>query len=70
MAQLSHKIEVLHLVNVEHGVIFAEHQRGSILLEIGRLLRKHHGTIGHELKRGGASGSYDPQPCENSICST
>jgi len=47
--------------NEERGVIFAEHQRGSSLREIGRLLGRHHGTIGHELKRRGASDSYDPQ---------
>jgi len=50
-----------HLNAEERGVIFAEHQRGSSLREIGLLLGRHHGTIGHELKRGVVPGGYDPQ---------
>jgi IS30 family transposase len=38
-----------HLNAEERGVIFAEHQRGLSLREIGPLLGRHHGTIGHEL---------------------
>ncbi len=50
-----------HLNAEERGVIFAENRRGSSLRQIGRLLGRHHGTIGLELKRGTASGGYDPQ---------
>lgn len=50
-----------HLDAEERGVIFAEHQRGSSLREIGHLLGRHHATIGLELKRGAALGGYDPQ---------
>jgi IS30 family transposase len=50
-----------HLNAEERGVIFAEHQRGLSLREIGLLLGRHHGTIGHELKRGVVPGGYDPQ---------
>jgi IS30 family transposase len=35
-----------HLNSEERGVIFAEHQRGSSLREIGLLLGRHHGLSG------------------------
>jgi IS30 family transposase len=41
-----------HLNAEERGVILSEHQRGSSLRQIGRLLGRHHGTIGLELTRG------------------
>ena len=47
-----------HLNAEERGVIFAENRRGSSLRQIGRLLGRHHGTIGLELT---APGGYDPQ---------
>jgi IS30 family transposase len=50
-----------HLNAEERGVIFAENQRGSSLRGIGLLLARHHGTIGHELKRGVVPAGYDPQ---------
>jgi len=50
-----------HLDAEERGVILAEHRRGSSLRQIGRLLGRHHGTIGLELVRGAAPGGYDPQ---------
>lgn len=49
-----------HLNAEERGVIFAENRRGSSLRQIGRLLGRHHGTIGLKLKRGTAPGGYDP----------
>lgn len=49
-----------HLNAEERGVIFAENRRGSSLRQIGRLLGRHHGTIGLELKRGTAPGGYYP----------
>jgi IS30 family transposase len=56
-----------HLNSEERGVIFAEHQRGSSLREIGLLLGGHHGTIGHELKRGVVPDGYDPQVARPSV---
>ena len=50
-----------HLDAEERGVILAEHRRGSSLRQIGRLLGRHHATIGLELTRGAAPGGYDPQ---------
>jgi len=49
-----------HLKAEEHGVILAEHQRGSSLRRIGRRLERHHATIGPELMRGGTPRGYDP----------
>ena len=49
-----------HLDAEERGVILAEHRRGSSLRQIGRLLGRHHATIGLELVRGAAPGGYDP----------
>ena len=50
-----------HLNAEERGVILAEHRRGSSLRQIGRLLGRHHSTIGLELTRGAAPGGYDSQ---------
>ncbi|MFZ3585487.1 IS30 family transposase [Loktanella sp. DJP18] len=50
-----------HLDAEERGVIFAEHRRGSSLRQIGRLLGRHHGTIGRELVLGASPTGYDPQ---------
>ena len=50
-----------HLDAEERGVMFAEHQRGSSLREIGHFPGRHHVTIGLKLKRGAALGGYDPQ---------
>jgi len=50
-----------HLDAEERGVILAEHRRGSSLRQIGRLLGRHHATIGLEMVRGAAPGGYDPQ---------
>ena len=50
-----------HLDAEERGVILAEHRRGSSLRQIGRLLGRHHGTIGRERVRGAAPDGYDPQ---------
>lgn len=50
-----------HLDAEERGVIFAEHRRGSSLRQIGRLMGRHHGTIGRELMRGALPCGYDPQ---------
>ena len=50
-----------HLDAEERGVILAQHRRGSSLRQIGRLLGRHHATIGLELTRGAAPGGYDPQ---------
>jgi hypothetical protein len=58
-----------HLNAEERGVIFAEHQRGSSLRGIGLLLARHHGTIGHELKRGVVPAGYDPQVARRALLS-
>ena len=50
-----------HLNAEERGVILAEHRRGTSLRQVGRLLGRHHATIGLELTRGAAPGGYDPQ---------
>lgn len=51
-----------HLSSEECGVIFAEHDRGSSQLAIGRLLRRPASTIYREVGRGSqADGSYCPQ---------
>jgi len=50
-----------HLDAEERGVILAEHRWGSSLRQIGRLLGRHHATIGLEMARGAAPGGYDPQ---------
>ncbi|MFT4700515.1 MAG: IS30 family transposase [Yoonia sp.] len=49
-----------HLNAEERGVILAEHQRGSSLRQIGRLLGRHHGTIGLQLTRRTTPDGYDP----------
>jgi IS30 family transposase len=49
-----------HLNAEERGVILAEHQRGSSLRQIGRIVGRHHGTIGLELTRGATPDGYDP----------
>ena len=50
-----------HLDAGERGVILAEHRRGSSLRQIGRLLGRHHATIGLELFRCAMLGGYDPE---------
>jgi len=50
-----------HLDAEERGVILAENGRESSLRQIGRLLGRHHGTIGLDLVRGAAPGEYYPQ---------
>ena len=50
-----------HLCAEERGVILAEHGRGSSLRQIGRLLGRHHSTMGLELVRGAVPCGYDPQ---------
>jgi len=47
-----------HLNAKERGVLFMEHQRKSSLCQIGRLLGRHHGTIGLELTRGTTADGY------------
>ncbi len=49
-----------HLNAEERGVILAEHQRGSSLRQIGRIVGRHHGTIGLELTQGATPDGYDP----------
>jgi len=50
-----------HLDAEERGVILVEHRRGSSFRQIGRLLGRHHSTIGLELFRGAMPGGYDPE---------
>ena len=49
-----------HLNAEERGVILAEHQRGLSLRQIGRIVGRHHGTVGLELTRGATPDGYDP----------